>query len=271
MATASTPARSLSASQEVDAPSSKPPSRVSSPQLNATVRDPPPDPLNLFSSEGARDATSLTAIARQIAASRAPHSASASQSSSFVALRPSQAGSTAELTGRAAPRPRRPSPSPTRTDSSRSRSRAEPVGEVLLQTLAHFTEQLAAQSAAQSAAQLSALSTVMQRIETLHIATAPSRLRRPARQPAPASRSPSRRASPSQRSSHRQTALHVNVLQGAPLPSTVRPLAQLARSRADGASMRSFAPLTARTRGRRCNHEYEGRCALSRYECMYAR
>ena len=49
------------------------------------------------------------------------------------------------------------------------------------------------------------------------------------------------------------------------------PLAQLARSRADGASMRSVAPLTARTSGRRCNHELEGRRARNRYECKCAR
>ena len=131
-------------------------------------------------------------------------------------LRPSQAGSTSELAGRAAPRPRRPSPSPTR--SSRSSSRAEPEGGVIQQMLARFADQLAAQSAAQSAAQLSALSTVMQRFETLHPATSPSRSRRPARQPAPASRSPSRRASLSyQRSSHRQSALEVDALQGVTL------------------------------------------------------
>ena len=39
------------------------------------------------------------------------------------------------------------------------------------------------------------------------------------------------------------------------------PLAFLARSRADGASMRSVAPFTARTRGRRCNYKSEGRRA----------
>ena len=108
MVTASTPARSRHASREDVATSSRPPSRDASPQLNATVRYPPPDPLHLFSSGGARDGTSLTAIARQITTSRAPHSVPSSQSSSFVALRPSQAGSTAELAGRAPPRPRRP-------------------------------------------------------------------------------------------------------------------------------------------------------------------
>ena len=113
MATASTPARRSHASKEdVDAISSRPPSRVASPQLDTTVRYPPPDPLHLFSSGGARDGPSLTAFARQIAASRAPHSAPASQSSSFVAMRPSQAGSTSEFADRAAPRPRRLSPSP---------------------------------------------------------------------------------------------------------------------------------------------------------------
>ena len=203
MATASSPARSRHASREVDAPSSRPHSSDASPQLNDTVRYPPPDPLHLFSSGRARDAPILTAFARQIAASRAPHSAPASQSFSFVALRLSHAGSTSELAGRAVPRTRRPSPSSTRTDSSGSSLRVEPVEKVLLQTLAHFTEQLAAQSAAQSAAQLSALTTVMQRSETLHPATPPSRSRRPARQLAFASRSPSRRVSLSQRFSHR--------------------------------------------------------------------
>ena len=233
MATVSTPARSRRPTGDNAAISSRPPSRAASPQLNDTVRYPPPDPLHLFSSGGARDAPSLTAFARQIAASRAPHSAPASQGSSFVALRPSQAGSTSELAGRAAPRPRRPSPSPTRTHSSRSSSRAEPAGGVILQLLARLADQLAVQSAAQSAAQLSALSTVMQRFETLHPATPPSRSRRPARQPAPASRSPSRRASPSpQRSSYRQSALEVDALQGVTLPFPARPLAQDPRATA---------------------------------------
>ena len=232
MATTSTPARSRHATEEDAAIFSRPFSRAASPKLNDTVRYPPPDPLHVFSLGKARDAPSLTAVARQIAASRAPHSAPASQSLSFVALRASQAGSTSELAGRAAPRSRRPSPSPTRTHSSRSSSRAEPGGGVILQTLARFAEQLAAQSAAQSAAQLAALSTVMQRFETLHPATPPRRSRRPERQPAPASRSPSRRASPSQRSSHRQTALVVNARQGAPLPFAARPLAQDPRATA---------------------------------------
>ena len=49
------------------------------------------------------------------------------------------------------------------------------------------------------------------------------------------------------------------------------PLAFLARSRADGASMRRVAPLTARICGRRCNYKYEGRRARNRYECVHAR
>ena len=49
------------------------------------------------------------------------------------------------------------------------------------------------------------------------------------------------------------------------------PLALLARSRADGASMRSVAPLTARTRGRRFNYKSEGRRTRNRYECVCAR
>ena len=186
MATASTPARCRHASREVAANASRPPSQALA-HLDQTVRYPPPDTLRLFASGEARDAFSLTAIARRIAASRAPHSATASQSSSsFVALRPSQAGSTTGIADRAALHARRPSPSPTRTHSSRSSSRAELAGVVILQTLARLVDQLAAQSAAHSAAQLAALSTVMQRFETLHPATPPSRSRRPARQPAPA-------------------------------------------------------------------------------------
>ena len=185
MATASTPARSRQASREVAAKASRLPSQALA-HLDQTVRYPPPDALRLFSSGDARDA-SLTAIAQRIAASRGPHSAPASQSSSFVALRHSQAGSAANVAARAAPRSRRASPSPIRTHSSRSSNRAEPVGGVILQTLARFAEQLAAQSAAQSAAQLSALSAVMQRFETLHPATS-SRSRRQARQPISASR-----------------------------------------------------------------------------------
>ena len=188
------------------------------------MRYPPPDALRLFASGEARDAFSLNAVARQITASRAPHSARASQSSSFVALRPSQAGSAVDVATRAAPRSRRASPSP-RTHSSRSRNRAEPVGEVILQTLARFAEQLAAQSAAQSAAQLTPLSAVMQRFETLHPAT-PSHSRRPARQPISASRSSSRRASPSpQRSSHRQSALDAGDHQGVSFRFPACPLA----------------------------------------------
>ena len=161
------------------------------------MRYPPPDPLHLFSSKGAHDAPSLIAVARQIAASRAPHSAPASQSSSsFVALRPSQAGSTTDIADCAALRSRRPSPSPTRTHSSRSSSRAEPAG-VILQMLVRFADQLATQSAAQSVAQLAALTSVKPRFETLHSATPPRRSRHFARQAIIASRSPSRRASPS--------------------------------------------------------------------------
>ena len=183
MATASTPARSRHASQEGAATFSRQPShpasRAASPQLlNATVRF-PPDAYRLYSYSNARDALSLTAIARQIAAARTQPSASTSQSSSCVALSPSQAGSTAELAGRAAPRSRRPSPSPSRTHSSRSSARAEHAGEVLLQMFARFSDQVAAQLAAQS----TALTSVMQRFETLHPATPPSRSRRPACHP----------------------------------------------------------------------------------------
>ena len=86
---------------------------------------------------------------------------------------------------------------------------------------AQFSGQVIAQLAAQS----TALTSVMQRFETLHPATPPSRSRRPARQPIPASRSPSRRASPSQRASHRQIALDADALQGVTLPFPARPLA----------------------------------------------
>ena len=114
-------------------------------------------------------------IARQIAAYRALHFAPGWQSSSFVALRQSQSGSSADLAGCRALCSRGPSPSPTRTHSSRSSPRAEPLVEVLLQTLAHFIDQLAVQSVAQSAAHLSALSAVMQRYDTLHPARPPSK------------------------------------------------------------------------------------------------
>ena len=229
MATASTFACSRHATQEVDAAFSRPVSRNASPQLDRTVRYPPPDPLHLFSSGGARDATSLTPISRQIAASRAPHSAPSSQSSSFVALRSSQAGSTAELAGRAAPRAHRPLPSPSRTHSSRSSDRAEHAGEVLLQMFAQFSGQVTAQLVAHS----TALSSVMQRFETLHPPTPPSRSRRPERQQIPASRSPIRRTSPSsQRSPYRQSALDADALQGVTLPFPARPLALDPRSTA---------------------------------------
>ena len=193
------------------------------------MRYPPPDPLHLFSSGGARDATSLTAIARQIAAARTTLPAPTSQSSSFVALRPSQAGSTTGVADRASPRSHLPSYSPSHSHSSRSSSRAEHAGEVLLQMFAGLSEQLSAKLAAQS----SALTSVMQRFEKLHSATPPRRSRRPARQPSPASRSPSRRASTSpQRFPHRQSALEVDALQGVTLPFPARPLAQDPRATA---------------------------------------
>ena len=214
MATASTPTRSRHATQEVDATSSCPSSCAASPQLNETVCYPPPDPLHLFSSGGARDAPSLTAIARQIAAARTTPFAPTSQSSSFVALRPSQAGSKTESTGPAAPRSDRPSPFPSRSHSSRSSSRAEHAGEVLLQMFASLSEQLSAQLSAQS----TALTTVMQRFETLHSVTPPRRSRHFARKEITAPRSSSRRASPSpQRSPHRQSPLEAGALQGVAL------------------------------------------------------
>ena len=157
MATASTPACSRRPTGDDIARPSRPPSNASA-QLNATVRYLPPDALRLFASGEARDAFSLTAVARQITASRAPDSAPASQSSSFVALRPSQAGSAADVATRVAPRSRRASPFPTRPHSSRLSNRAEPAGDVFLQMLARFTEQLAAQSAAVSRAALRAVS-----------------------------------------------------------------------------------------------------------------
>ena len=159
MATASTPARIRHASQESAATSSRQPShpasRAASPQLlNATVRF-PPDAYRLYSSSDARDALSLIAIERQIAAARTPPSAPTSQSSSFVALRPSQAGSTAELAGRAAPCSRRRSFSPLRTHSSCLSARAEHAGEVLLQMFVRFSDQVAAQLAAVDSADIS--------------------------------------------------------------------------------------------------------------------
>ena len=227
MAIASTPARSRHGSQE-DAASpnrspSHPASRVASPQLNATVRFPPSDALRLFSSSGARDAISLAAVARQITSASTTPSASTSQSSLFVALRPSQAGSTCDVADRASPRLRRPSPFPSRTHSSRSSDRAEHAGEVLLQMFAHFSWQVTAQLAAQS----TALSSVMQRFETLHTAISPRRSRRLARRQIAASRLPSQRASPSpQRSSHRQSALDASAFHGVTFPFSARPLAQ---------------------------------------------
>ena len=209
MATASKPARSPRASRNAAAPSRQHPSRAVSPLLDQTVRYPPPDALRLFASGEARDAFLFTAIPRQIAASRVPHSAPASQSSSFVALSPSQTCSYAYVAGRATPRSHRPSPSPTRTHSSRSSPHAEPVKEVLLQKLAHFADQLAAQSAAQSAAQLSALSAVMQSFDTLHPA-----------------RPPSQTASPtSPHATHHQSALNVLATAGVSLSSCFQSLA----------------------------------------------
>ena len=165
----------------------------------------------MVASGKARDFFSLNAAARQIAASRAPHSAPASQaSSSFVALRLSQASFTADLAGRAALRSHRSSPSPTRNHSSRSSNRVEPAGEALLQTLARFADQLAAQSAAQSAAQLSALSTIMQRFDMLH-----------------PTRTPSQAASPtSPHASHRQSALDARALACVPLSSCSQSIAR---------------------------------------------
>ena len=87
---------------------------------------------------------------------------------------------------------------------------------------ARVSDQVAAQLAAQS----TALTSVMQRFETLHPATPPSRSRRPERQPTSESRPSSRRASPSsQRPPHRQSVLDAGALQGVCLCSTARPLA----------------------------------------------
>ena len=178
METVSTPACSRRPTEKDAARFSCLPSNAIA-RLDQTVRYLPPDALTLFSFGEARDVLSLTAAARQITAFRALHSAPASQSSSFVALRASQAGSTAELAGRAAPHSCRPSPFPSRNHSSRSNDRAEHAGTMLLQMFARFSDQVAAQLAAQSTAQTS----VMQRFETLHPTTSPSRSRRPARQP----------------------------------------------------------------------------------------
>ena len=145
--------------------------------------------------------------------------------SSFVALRPSQAGSTTELAGRAAPRSDRPSYSPLRSHSSRSSTRANHAGEVLLQIFARLSEQLSAQS--------TSLTSVLKRFETLHSATPPRSSCRSARQEITASRSPSRRASPSpQRSLYRLSALDAGALLGGTLPFPMRPLAQDPRATA---------------------------------------
>ena len=173
MATASTPARSRRPSHEEDATASHQPNCSASPPLDQTVRFPLLDHLHLYTSGEARESISLTAIARQIAAARTPLSAPTSHSSSFVRV----ASSAEQHVQCPSHHSRHLSPSPTQTDTSRSSLRAEPVG-VLLKTLARFADKLAAQSAAQSAAQLSALSAVMQRLETLHPALSPSQLNR---------------------------------------------------------------------------------------------
>ena len=102
---------------------------------------------------------------------------------------------------------------------------------------ARFSDKVAAQLAAQS----TALTAIMQRFETLHPSTPPSRLRRPDRQPISASRSPSRRTSPSpQRSPNRQSALDANAFQGVSSPSTrARSLVTLARRRTSWHSLRA--------------------------------
>ena len=56
---------------------------------------------------------------------------------------------------------------------------------------------------------------------------------------------------------HRGAGRHHNARLSAARPRV--PLALLERCRADGASMRSVAPFTARTCGCRCNYKYEGR------------
>ena len=118
MATASTPTRSRRPSRDASAPTSHPPSRSASLQLDHTVRF-PPDALRLYASIEARDLSSMTAAARQITAARTRPAASPPQSSLFAGLRESQAGSPDERANRTAPRFRRPSPSPARTHSSR--------------------------------------------------------------------------------------------------------------------------------------------------------
>ena len=126
MATAFTPARSRHASREVDAPTYQPPSRVASPQLNATVRF-PPDAYHFYSSSDASDSIFLTAAARRIAAVGAPLSAPTPKLPSSAALRQSKNSSPAERSAyRQAHRSRRPSPSPTRTHSSRFSASAGP-------------------------------------------------------------------------------------------------------------------------------------------------
>ena len=68
---------------------------------------------------------------------------------------------------------------------------------------------------------------------------------------------------------HRGAGRHHNARLSAARPRV--PLALLSRSCADGASMRSVAPITARTRGSRCNYKYEGRRTRNHSECVRAR
>ena len=212
MASASTPMRSRHSSREAPAFASRTPNRTASPALNQTVRIPPLHPLHLYTSDVARNSISLTAVARQIAAARAPLSAPSSQSSSFTRV-PSRAEHHAD---RSPHHSRRPSPSPTGAHSSRSSTRVEPAGEPILQALSRFADQLAAQSAAQSAAQLSALSAYVQRFETLHPAPSPSHQSR-INQSTTAPRSPTPHASPTPQPSSPQNASALHVSTGAPL------------------------------------------------------
>ena len=142
MATASTPTRSRCPSREENANAHpcRTSNRAASPALNQTVRFPPPDALRLYTSGEARDLSSLTSVARQIAHAHAPFCVPTSQSSSFTRV-PSRAEHHADGSPHHS---RRPSPSPTRTHSSRSSTRVEPAGEAILQALSRFADQLAA-------------------------------------------------------------------------------------------------------------------------------
>ena len=211
---------------QVKKPPHTPAARLAAPHRpTSTQRCATPVMPSAFTRQPSR-VTSLPPLAARQTAVRTRPAAPPSQYSLFSGPLQSQTDFPAERrANRQANRSRRPFPSPAHTHSSRTITRVEPVGEVLLQTLARFADQLAAQSAAQSAAQLSAYSAVMKRIDTLHIAHSSSRPSR-ATQPVIPPRPPSQHASPiSPQSSHQQSALDARALTDAPLYPSARPLA----------------------------------------------